>query len=226
MKEDFKALKEACIIITEKDDYMFLSPKSLKRLVIMSKQGKASTLDPIQHQEMLQFLSNSRHSRRNKAIYLLTYRAGLRIGSVAGLRLNDVIDSSGKLKEVINLHSSIVKGGKNYAAYINHPELRQALVEYLSIRPTRKGVDALFVSQKGSAFTSNSLSHLMLKLYHSAGFEQASSHSGRRSFATNILRSGVDIVALKTLMNHSNIATTAEYVSHNEDYLKKAILGA
>jgi len=27
-------------------------------------------------------------------------------------------------------------------------------------------------------------------------------------------------------MNHSNIATTAEYVSHNEDYLKKAILGA
>jgi integrase/recombinase XerD len=73
---------------------------------------------------MLKFLSNSRHSRRNTAIYLLTYRAGLRIGSVAGLRLNDVIDSSGKLKEVINLHSSIVKGGKNYAAYINHPELR------------------------------------------------------------------------------------------------------
>ena len=191
----------------------------------MSKQGKASTLDPIQHQEMLQSFSNSRHSRRNKAIYLLTYRAGLRIGSVAGLRLNDVIDSSGKLKEVINLHSSIVKGGKNYAAYINHPELRHALVEYLSIRPTRKGVDALFVSQKGSAFTSNSLSHLMLKLYHAAGFEQASSHSGRRSFATNILRSGVDIVALKTLMNHSNIATTAEYVSHNEEYLKQAILG-
>jgi len=192
----------------------------------MSKQGKASTLDQAQHSSMLQFLSNSRHSERNKAIYLLTYRAGLRIGSVAGLRLNDVIDSSGKLKEVVNLHSSIVKGGKNYAAYINHPELRSALVDFLRIRRDRKGVDALFMSQKGTAFTPNSLSHLMLKLYGSAGFEQASSHSGRRSFATNILRSGVDIVALKTLMNHSNIATTAEYVSHNEEYLKQAILGA
>jgi len=192
----------------------------------MSKQGKASTLDQAQHSAMLQFLSNSRHSERNKAIYLLTYRAGLRIGSVAGLRLNDVIDSSGKLKEVVNLHSSIVKGGKNYAAYINHPELRSALVDFLRIRRDRKGVDALFMSQKGTAFTPNSLSHLMLKLYGSAGFEQASSHSGRRSFATNILRSGVDIVALKTLMNHSNIATTAEYVSHNEEYLKQAILGA
>jgi len=192
----------------------------------MSKQGKASTLDQAQHSSMLQFLSNSRHSERNKAIYLLTYRAGLRIGSVAGLRLNDVIDSSGKLKEVVNLHSSIVKGGKNYAAYINHPELRAALVDFLRIRRDRKGVDALFMSQKGTGFTPNSLSHLMLKLYGSAGFEQASSHSGRRSFATNILRSGVDIVALKTLMNHSNIATTAEYVSHNEEYLKQAILGA
>ena len=192
----------------------------------MSKQGKASTLDQAQHSSMLQFLSNSRHSERNKAIYLLTYRAGLRIGSVAGLRLNDVIDSSGKLKEVVNLHSSIVKGGKNYAAYINHPELRSALVDFLRIRRDRKGVDALFMSQKGTGFTPNSLSHLMLKLYGSAGFEQASSHSGRRSFATNILRSGVDIVALKTLMNHSNIATTAEYVSHNEEYLKQAILGA
>jgi integrase/recombinase XerD len=80
-------------------------------------------------------------------------------------------------------------------------------------------------TKRGNGFTSNSLSHLMMKLYGSAGFDGASSHSGRRSFATNILCSGVDIVALKTLMNHSNISTTAEYVSHNESYLKRAVLG-
>ena len=192
----------------------------------MSNQGKAATLDQAQHQTMLEYLSNSRHSERNTAIYLFTYRAGLRIGTVAGLRLDDVIDSySSKPKEVVNLHSSIVKGGKNYAAYINHPELQQAIEDYVSIRPKRKGVDALFVSQKGFGFTPNGLSHLMLKVYGSAGFDSASSHSGRRSFATNVLRSGVDIVALKTLMNHSNITTTAEYVSHNDEYLKKVVLG-
>jgi hypothetical protein len=43
---------------------MFLSPKSLKRLVIMSKQGKASTLDPIQHQEMLQCFEYTNPLRR------------------------------------------------------------------------------------------------------------------------------------------------------------------
>tara|TARA_B110000093_G_scaffold33417_1_gene34368 strand:+ start:2017 stop:2595 length:579 start_codon:yes stop_codon:yes gene_type:complete len=192
----------------------------------MSNQGKAATLDQAQHKTMLEYLSSSRHSKRNTAIYLLTYRAGLRIGTVAGLRLDDVIDSSGKLNQVVNLHSSIVKGGKNYAAYINHPELQKAIEDYVSIRPNRKGVDALFVSQKGRGFTANGLSHLMLKVYGSAGFDSASSHSGRRSFATNVLRSGVDIVALKTLMNHSNIATTAEYVTHNDEYLKKVVLGA
>ena len=33
-----------------------------------------------------------------------------------------------------------------------------------------------------------------------------------------------DIVAVKTLMNHANIATTAEYITHNDEYLKKVVM--
>lgn len=190
----------------------------------MSNQGKASTLNSTEHTQFLQFLSNTRHSLRNQAIYLLSVRAGLRVQSIAGLLLNDVIDSSGNLKEVVNLHSSIVKGGKNYTVYLSHPELREALTKYTSDRKAPKQVPNLFVSQKGRAFTPNSLSHTLLSLYREAGFDNGSSHSGRRTFATNVLKSGVDIVALKTLMNHSNISTTAEYVSHNDEYLKKAVM--
>ena len=57
----------------------------------------------------------------------------------------------------------------------------------------------------------------MLKLYREAGFDTASSHSGRRSFATNCIWSGVGIVSLKTLMNHASIQQTSEYVATNED---------
>jgi integrase/recombinase XerD len=190
----------------------------------MSKQGKASVLNSTEHTQFLQFLANTRHSLRNQAIYLLSVRAGLRVQSIAGLLLNDVIDTSGNLREVVNLHSSIVKGGKNYAVYLTHPELREALTKYIFDRKSPKQVPNLFISQKGRAFTPNSLSHTLLKLYRDAGFDNGSSHSGRRSFATNVLKSGVDIVALKTLMNHSNISTTAEYVSHNDEYLKKAVM--
>ena len=190
----------------------------------MARQGKASVLNPEQHSQFLQFLATTRQAAQNIAIYLLGYRAGLRIGSIAGLRLNDVLDSSGKLKEVVELRRDIVKGRRNYAAYLTHPELREALLAYLAVRPETE-VEDLFVSQKNTGFSANALTHKMLKLYREAGFDGASSHSGRRSFATNCIRNGVDIVSLKTLMNHASIQQTSEYVATNEEMLKRAVMG-
>jgi integrase/recombinase XerD len=189
----------------------------------MGNQGKAKTLNPEEHQLFLDYLANTRQSSQNIAIYLLGYRAGLRIGSIAGLRINDVLDHSGNLKEVVELRRDIVKNRKNYAAYITHPELRDALLSYLAERP-RTEVENLFVSQKNTAFKPNALAHKMLKLFRDAGFDGASSHSMRRSFATNCIRAGVDIVSLKTLMNHSSIQQTSEYVATNDEMLKRAVM--
>lgn len=189
----------------------------------MANQGKASVLSPEQHSQFVRYLANTRQAEQNKAIYLLGYRAGLRIGSIAGLQINDVLDSSGNLKEVVELRRDIVKGRRNYAAYLTHPELRNALSSYLAVRPSVE-VKNLFVSQKKTSFSANALAHKMLKLYREAGFEGASSHSGRRSFATNCIRAGVDIVSLKTLMNHSSIQQTSEYVATNEEHLKNAVM--
>ena len=189
----------------------------------MANQGKAKTLNQEEHRLFLEYLANTRQSAQNKAIYLLGYRAGLRVGSIAGLRLNDVLDQSGKLKEVVELRKEIVKGRRNYAVYLTHPELREALLSYLAERPQTE-VDNLFVSQKNTAFSANALSHKMLKLFREAGFDGASSHSNRRGFATACIRAGVDIVSLKTLMNHASINQTSEYVFTNEDVLKKAVL--
>ena len=57
-----------------------------------------------------------------------------------------------------------------------------------------------------------------------AGFDGASSHSQRRSFATNCIQAGVDIVTLKTLMNHASIEQTSEYVAPNDEMLKKVVM--
>ena len=58
--------------------------------------------------------------------------------------------------------------------YLVHPELREALLDYLKARPETE-VDNLFVSQKQTAFSANALSHKMLKLFRDAGFDGASS---------------------------------------------------
>ena len=75
------------------------------------------------------YMATTRQPLQNKAIYLLGYRAGLRIGSIAGLGLNDVLDPSGELKEVVHLRKDIVKNRSNYSVYLSHPELRQALLD-------------------------------------------------------------------------------------------------
>ena len=64
----------------------------------MAKEGQAQAINAETHQQMLDYLANTRHPARDTAIYLLTYRAGLRIGSVAGLALSDVVDQAGELR--------------------------------------------------------------------------------------------------------------------------------
>ena len=154
----------------------------------MSIQGKARILNSAEHKQFLQFLSNTRHPVRNVAIYLLSVRAGLRVQSLAGILLDDVIEASANstsakptIKEVLNLHSSIVKGGRNYAIYLTHPELRDALTNYISERPTDTQVPNLFINQQNKAFTANSLAHTLLRLYRRAGFDNGSSSFGSQN---------------------------------------------
>jgi integrase/recombinase XerD len=134
------------------------------------------------------------------------------------------LDASGNLKEIVHLRKDIVKNRSNYSVYLSHPELRKALEDYLAERPESE-VDALFVSQKNSAFKPNALSHKMLMLFRDAGFDGASSHSMRRSLCDELHRAGLDIVTLKTLMNHSSIQQTSEYVATNDEMLKQAVMG-
>ena len=77
----------------------------------------------------------------------------------------------------------------------------------------------LFKSQKGGFFNANSMVDLIKRIYQDAGLGNASSHSGRRKFATSLIESGADINCVKILMGYSSIQTTALYFSTNPDRL-------
>ena len=188
----------------------------------MAKQGKATVLNEEQNREFLSFLGSKRHPERNICIYLLGTKAGLRIGEIAKLKLTDILTEGGELKEVITLRSEVTKGKKIRTAFINNPELQSALVKYLSVRPKYK-VDTLFCSQQMKAFSANSLSKIMLKLFKSAGFDSSSSHQGRRMFCSNLVKSGLDIVSVSKCMGHSSIQTTMGYVETDQNTLLSAI---
>lgn len=190
----------------------------------MAREGQALAINQDTHQVMQDYLRQSRHPLRDMCIYMLTYRAGMRIGSVAGLKVSDVIDTSGEVKKVVTLRKAITKGGKTITAYINHPELQAALHAWLEHRKG-KPYEYLFYSQKGSAFSPNSLSQVMLKHYTAAGLEGYSSHSGRRGCISGWAKAGIDIVAVSKLAGHSSVNTTMRYIHHDQDELMEAVAG-
>ncbi len=188
----------------------------------MNNEGQALALNEEQDQEMMEYLATTRHPVRDMAIFALTRYAGLRIGSVAKLEMNDILNADGSLKDVVILRRNITKGRKTISAYLSHPNLREALQNWLKTRRSAR-VDNVFVSQKGCAFSPNSLAQLMLRHYNRAGLEGCSSHSGRRTLLSHLLKNGLDIVAVSKIAGHSSINTTQRYIHHDQDELLNAL---
>ena len=56
-----------------------------------------------------------------------------------------------------------------------------------------------------------------------SGHKGATSHSGRRSFITELASKGVGVRVLAELSGHRSIATTQRYIDVNDDMLRKAV---
>jgi integrase/recombinase XerD len=84
---------------------------------------------------------------------------------------------------------------------------------------------AFFATQKEPrrGFTANTLAQYFHSLYRGAGIDGASSHSGRRSFATALASRGVGVRVLMRAMGHRNISTTIGYIDASDDMLRKAV---
>lgn len=96
---------------------------------------------------------------------------------------------------------------------------------YIALHPMKLGEHALFYTQKNPkrGFTANTLTQYFLHLYRNVGIDGASSHSGRRTFATVLSSKGVGIRVLMRAMGHRNISTTIGYVDASDDMLRKAV---
>lgn len=185
----------------------------------MAKEGQAKVLSDAEMDVFIDYLSKTRHSERDLAIWAVSRFAGLRVGSIAGLTLNDVIDeNTGELKEVFVLRKAITKGKKTLVGFFGNPFLREVVSAYLKIRPECES-DALFITERKVAFSPNVMAQMLLRHYNKAGLKGASSHSGRIGFASEKLKKGADIVAVSKLLGHSSITTTQRYVIHNQDEL-------
>lgn len=176
------------------------------------QEGKAKVLTATEFQQVCSVEKESHHGLRNVALLHASYFLGLRAKELAGLTVGDVMTPDRQLKMETTLRSATTKGNKVRQCYLTHPKLRQALTRYLDTRPACALTEPLFLSQKKGPMTANSVQMLFSKIYQDNRLHGATSHSGRRTFATRLLNHGANIKELQTLMGHKNIQTTSLYV--------------
>jgi integrase/recombinase XerD len=163
---------------------------------------------------------NGPAGNRDAAIVVITYGAGLRRSEVVGLNLTDYDRESG----AITIRGG--KGGKDRTTYVGSGA-ESLIAEWLALRGNLPG--PLFVAinkgrklNLGHRMTPQAVLNIFLKRGKEAGLETFSPHDLRRTFISDLLDAGADIVTVQKLAGHSNVTTTAKYDRRGEVTKKKA----
>ena len=195
--------------------------------------SQARVLTERELRKVLSYCSTQPHAARNRAMLLCTHMAGMRIGEVAALRVCDVLNADGTVKDEVHLAAAQTKGNKGRTVYIAQ-RLQQEITQFLQLRYGIRNLAAvaqtdttvaLFPTQKNPkrGFTANTLCQLFHKIYKDAHMTGATSHSGRRTFITRLADKGVGVRVLMALAGHKSIATTQRYIELNPTVMKAAV---
>ncbi|MBK7616328.1 MAG: site-specific integrase [Burkholderiales bacterium] len=192
----------------------------------MNLERKAPVLTQSQFKQVVATARARDQGNRNVALLYFSAALGLRAKEMSQLLVRDVLTPDGKIKDEVLLTRATTKGGKQRLIYLTNKDVRKALAAYLDERRAcehrpLQPATALFTSRKGGGFSPNTMQMLFKRMYRAAGLDQASSHSGRRTFATSLIERGVDIKAVSSLMGHSTVAMTARYVDDNPIRLRR-----
>jgi integrase/recombinase XerD len=183
---------------------------------------------PVLNDKQVKKLFNSpkmtKYESRNRLILSLSYYAGLRSVEICSLCIGDVLNGDGSIKDTILLKSHQTKGNESHTVVLS-AHLRGELERYVSDYTLhRERLTApLIKSQKGGFFSSQSLQNLFKHLYKSVGFDDCSSHSGRRKFASSLDEKNVSIGVIKSLLRHSHISSTQRYIQVSKHRLENSV---
>lgn len=156
--------------------------------------------------EHIELLFKNLKGPRDRAMFMIMLRCGLRVEEVAHLSLGNI-----DLKRRI-LFIQDGKGAKDRIVYISNDALA-ALLEYLRVRPANK-VKKVFLVEKGP-LTGQSLSvrgiQKRMEYYANKTKLRISCHHLRHTMATQMLNADTDLSTIQDLLGHNSIRTTQRY---------------
>jgi integrase/recombinase XerC len=145
-------------------------------------------------------------ARRDTALLLLLYGAGLRIGEALALERAAVGRDPARLRQLLITG----KGGRQRLVPVL-PVIAAALGDYLAACPYEEA-SPLFLGARGKRLQAPIVRRLMQDLRRRLGLpESATPHALRHSFATHLLAGGADLRTIQELLGHASLSTTQGY---------------
>ena len=147
-------------------------------------------------------------SPRDRAMFSLMLRCGLRVGEVRNLNMDDLYlqPAVGQLPRLW-LHG---KGGCERVAYLS-PQALAVLQAWLAVRPEGNGSTAVFLNRFGRRLTVTGIQYILAGYCREAGV-WVTCHQFRHTFARHLVEAGVPVTTIQRLLGHVRIRTTEVYL--------------
>jgi len=196
----------------------------------MSLGKQAKILTNQQVKTMMIHLSTTRMSIRNQLIFLLSFKSGLRAKEISGVKWNMVVDANGNIGDSIHLTDLVSKGASGRIIPLNK-DVRVHLIMLYDIEKDSYGFDIatsnVIRTERANHSSPQSIVNMFANWYADLGYIGCSSHSGRRTFITNLSKKlslvGGSLRDVQSLAGHKNLQTTQRYIEVNTDCQRKLV---
>lgn len=166
---------------------------------------------PVQEEALWAFFTaieaETAFRRRDRAMFLLMLRCGLRIGEVAGLLLDDLF-----LDEP---HPHLLvrgKGSRERTVFLSR-QAERAL--RLAERPPAVESNHVFLSYQLRGLSTTAIHDRVIR-YRTKAEVHLTAHRLRHSFANDLLSAGAPVTSIQQLLGHRWLETTQIYVTAND----------
>jgi site-specific recombinase XerD len=162
---------------------------------------------PVQESDLREFFAVIENIR-DRAMFTLMLRCGLRIGEAAHLQISDLYLGEDFPRMVVR-----GKGSRQRAVYLS-PQAVQVLRDYLAARPAVAS-DFVFLSYQNQGLSTHAIHMRLLRYREQAGLT-LTAHRLRHSFANDLLNADIPVTSIQKLLGHRWIETTQVYVQAND----------
>lgn len=184
--------------------------------IVREQKAPPKALDRVEQNRLLRE-AERRGKARDIALIRLMMSCGLRVSEAVSIPMPDL--------DIGERHGTVAVLGKGnkYREVPVPPEARKAIREWMAERTKRyPSSDWLFPNRNGGHITTRNAEQVIKNIGKFAGLD-IHPHILRHTAATNMIRTGADIVTVAQILGHVNLNTTAIYTKPDRKTMLEAL---